>query len=160
MVTELYDSLAKALEQTRLISNGLHPLRLYETGLKEVLEDLFESYKRIYPQDLQLDYSKQFDIVDDNEANLIYRIIREAVFNALKHANANQICVTFKKKQNERVITIEDDGRGFLAKNSRNKGMGLKLLTYQSEQIGGQLKINSMPTHGTVITLVLSGIYD
>ncbi len=82
----------------------------------------------------------------------IYRIIQEAVNNALKYASADEIEVNISKEENQYHINITDNGKGFDA-NTVEMGNGLNNMKKRAREIGGTIKIKSSKK-GTIILLV------
>jgi signal transduction histidine kinase len=81
----------------------------------------------------------------------IYRIIQEAVNNALKYASADEIEVNILKEEGEYFIEIADNGVGF-DQASIEMGNGLNNMKKRTREIGGKLQIKSS-NHGTRIML-------
>ncbi len=82
----------------------------------------------------------------------IYRIIQEAVNNALKYASADEIEVNISKEENQYHINVTDNGKGFDT-NTIEMGNGLNNMKKRAREIGGTIKIKSSKK-GTVILLV------
>src|SRR5690606_21000145 len=72
----------------------------------------------------------------------IYRIIQEAVNNAIKHANASQIIVSVNQTQNSFEIKIEDNGKGFDVNLAQN-GNGLRTMKNRAEELNAIINFNS-----------------
>ncbi len=155
LLAHLHEYLIKALEQTRLVSYGLHPIRLNQYGLRDALDDLLKSYQKIYSPSLYLYYEDDFPVQDEKEANIMYRFIREAVFNALKHAEASSISVHCIQDESARIIKIEDDGKGLPESASSKQGMGMKIMDSLAEQMGRTLQIKTQPGKGTAVSCLL-----
>jgi len=82
----------------------------------------------------------------------IYRIIQEALNNALKYAHANEITVSILKKEEQLLIEIKDNGDGFnLEKIER--GNGLVNMQKRAEEINATLNIQSTEQVNTIISL-------
>jgi signal transduction histidine kinase len=80
-----------------------------------------------------------------------FRIVQEALTNALKHAKAKNIIVKGNiNTQNKYELSIEDDGRGFQPELTK-KGYGLKNISKRMNELGGTLDIDSKPGIGTTI---------
>ena len=82
----------------------------------------------------------------------LYRIIQEAVNNALKYAAAAHIAVHIEKASDAYQIRIEDDGIGFDT-NGETEGNGLKNMQKRARDIGAELEIDSEAGRGTVVKL-------
>lgn len=83
----------------------------------------------------------------------IFRVIQEAINNALKHANATKISISLNENQNNIIITIKDNGKGFDL-NNVTLGNGLKNIKSRIEEIGGTFTIDSSINTGTTITVI------
>jgi Signal transduction histidine kinase len=101
----------------------------------------------------------QHDIADDlrdhklgrEEKRNLYMMLKEAVNNALKYAEARQIRVEVKGTKERLVITVTDDGKGF-DMNGAAEGNGLKNMQSRSKEIGYRCSIRSAPGQGTLIS--------
>src|ERR1700757_3749848 len=74
-------------------------------------------------------------------------VVREAVSNAVRHANASMLAVTVKV-EDELYIEVVDDGRGI---PDQITGSGLANLRQRAQQVGGTFTIGSLPTGGAVV---------
>lgn len=81
-----------------------------------------------------------------------YRIIGEAVTNAVRHAGAAHVAVDMKREGGTLYAAVRDDGTGFTAQP--RAGLGLASMRARSEELGGTFEVTSGPT-GTVVTAVL-----
>ncbi len=91
----------------------------------------------------------------------LLRCAQEAVANALKHANANEIRICLEYKTDESHLTIADDGRGFEpveADSPSRPSFGLMHLRERASRIGAGLSIESTPGAGTTITISIPKI--
>ena len=84
----------------------------------------------------------------------IYRIIQEAINNAVKYAEASAIHVDISKHEDRMIIRIKDDGKGF-NEATINRGNGLNNMRKRSEDIKGQLTIHSEIDKGTVVEVII-----
>ena len=84
----------------------------------------------------------------------IYRIIQEAVNNAIKYANASTIEVSIDQSPNEMNVTISDNGQGFDIEKVE-RGNGLQNMTKRTKELGGDLKVVSSSDSGTKVILTL-----
>ncbi len=83
----------------------------------------------------------------------LYRVIQEAVNNAIKHADASKIKVSFEKVNNHFEVIISDNGKGIQNLN-RNSGNGMNNMHKRVADLGGELVMNSEPGKGTVLKIV------
>lgn len=88
----------------------------------------------------------------DTEAQIL-RIVREAVTNVVRHANASNVRVTLHAKGNEIQFCVEDDGLGFSPDESHNDGnsFGLSSMRERAKELGGFLWVYTQPEKGTQV---------
>jgi signal transduction histidine kinase len=85
----------------------------------------------------------------------IYRIVQEALNNAIKHARAHEILVMLDgSERNNLCLSISDDGVGFIPgsrEESQASGFGMKTMRERAETLGGRLQVISAPGRGTTV---------
>lgn len=91
--------------------------------------------------------------VDPATKRDLYLILREAVNNAVKYAEAHCIHVTFVARERSVRLEVKDDGKGFNTTSALRKGRGLRNLKERAERLGGRLVIASEPEGGTLVRL-------
>ena len=84
----------------------------------------------------------------------IYRIIQEAVNNALKYAEASEIKVHIEKLQQQFKIEILDNGKGFLLAEVEF-GNGINNIKKRAKEIGGEAEVHTIVREGTQILILL-----
>lgn len=105
----------------------------------------------------------RFDSPDDlPEQNLtaetrhhLFLIVKEALNNVARHANATEVWLRLKVGDGELQISVEDNGRGFGAESIRQFSNGLDNMKKRMEEIGGVFEMTSLPEAGTTIRLRL-----
>ena len=85
----------------------------------------------------------------------VYRVMQEAINNALKYANPNQIAIDVTKIDGKVSVKIIDNGVGFDLKTIE-KGNGLNNMQKRIEGIGGFFSMQSEVGRGTTISILLS----
>jgi PAS domain S-box-containing protein len=87
----------------------------------------------------------------DNVTQAFYRIAREALNNVIIHAEATQVNISLLNERHSVELRIQDDGRGFDPQDVPPGHMGISIMSERAAQIGGELRIESEPGHGTQI---------
>ncbi|MEZ0539957.1 ATP-binding protein [Fibrella arboris] len=82
----------------------------------------------------------------------LYFVMKEAINNLLKYAEASEVVVQIRQKQGQLRVTIADNGRGFNPQLTDNR-TGRQSMQQRAEAIGGQLLIESVPGRGTNVSL-------
>jgi two-component system, chemotaxis family, sensor kinase Cph1 len=88
----------------------------------------------------------------------LYRIVQEALTNAVKHAKASNVWIRAWREDLTQCCTIRDDGAGFKIRRgpgAPHKGLGLIAMRERVSAVGGTLQIESRPGHGTEISIRL-----
>jgi len=80
----------------------------------------------------------------------LYRIAQEAVRNAVEHGAAREVLIQITFGNREMVLTVQDDGKGFNTKTN-GQGMGLRIMRYRAQCIGGSCEVRPGPTQGTLV---------
>src|SRR5262249_18200755 len=95
---------------TRNLSRALHRVDVDAAGLVIGLQDLVD--REIWRTPCRLEVNPSFRIDNDFAAGHLYRIAREAVINANKHAQARQIIVKLERSRKGMILSVVDDGVG------------------------------------------------
>jgi two-component system, NarL family, sensor kinase len=94
--------------------------------------------------------------LDETTASLIYRVARESMHNAAKHAQPRKVDIRLARGQTHTVLTVIDDGRGFESTAETKAGhFGLKLIRDTVAEAGGTLLVDSLVGRGTRVELSL-----
>jgi signal transduction histidine kinase len=87
----------------------------------------------------------------------LYRIVQEALTNAVKHAKASNVWIRAWRENLVLCCSIRDDGGGFDSSQDHaapsRKGLGLIAMQERVTAIGGTLQIDSGPGHGTILSI-------
>jgi signal transduction histidine kinase len=93
-------------------------------------------------------------MLDEELETGVYRIVQEALTNAVNHGNATRAVVELIEEQRRINVLVRDNGAGF-DPNSATRGFGLLGMHERVELLGGELQVESAPGHGTNIAVVL-----
>jgi signal transduction histidine kinase len=149
LVEEVIQQSQRTVVDVRRLVHGLRPPALDQLGLVEAVRDMARSNG----DSLALTISTPPDGLPRLPAAVevnAYRIVLEALSNALRHAHARRCSVAFLTAQNMLVITVEDDGIGM--PNEYRAGVGLRSMRARAQEIGGELHVDPVHPHGTCIT--------
>lgn len=145
--------LKEIIDEIRNTIYDLRPMTFDDLGLKAAFESLIESFNEDRKYEVELDLE---DVSCETNIVLvtIYRIVQECLNNIVKHADATKISLTCKKKDNICYITISDNGNGFNKENyNKEKHFGILYIKERIKLLGGKIKLDSVPEHGTVISI-------
>jgi signal transduction histidine kinase len=86
----------------------------------------------------------------DEHKIYIYRLVQEALNNAVRHSGARNAKVVVERPAESIVVRVSDDGRGF--DPGRTRGMGILGMEERVKRLGGTLRVESQPGKGTTVT--------
>lgn len=89
--------------------------------------------------------------VDDEVADQLYHIAREAVTNACRHGAPAAVSIELGSDGSSWLLRVRDDGCGFDDAAPR-QGLGMHLMAYRTRRLGGELSVRSEPGAGTTVT--------
>src|SRR4030095_16648312 len=115
-----------AAADTRNLSRALHRIDVDAAGLVNALQDLVD--REIWKTPCRLQVRPSFHIQDDATAAQLYRIAREAVINANKHAQAREIVIKLEQTPQGMVMRVTDDGVGFPVEPKLKHGLGYHIM--------------------------------
>jgi signal transduction histidine kinase len=89
--------------------------------------------------------------LDDGAATHLYRIAQEAFTNAIRHGRVTQVTIDLATSEGTLTLSVQDNGRGFDERNASNNGLGLKLMRYRAQMLGGDVTISNNKGGGVVV---------
>ncbi len=141
-----------AMKEVKNLSYQLRPGTLDMLGLVPSLQTLIQFLNEQTETEIQLVYDLDEDRRFSPKMELhLYRIVQEAVNNAIKYADASKITVKLKEEPDGLHIHVIDNGFGF-EPDEVKRGLGLKHMKERAQLIGGYLRVNSSPGTGTRIS--------
>jgi two-component system sensor histidine kinase UhpB len=146
------EGIAEAAEGVRRIAQALRPPALDEAGLVAALEALVRSLRRAHGLDIELSAARTPGRLDADAELALYRIVQEALANAVRHSGASRIAVSLEADERAVRVGIADDGRGFPTDHTQDqngRGLGLVGMRERARNAGGMLEIESAPGEGT-----------
>jgi hypothetical protein len=140
------------------LNNSLMPLVLQDFGLEAGLRQLIGQYQLVSAGDIYFYSDLEARRFDPGFEMGVYRVVQEAIGNAVKHARAGQVSVQLTHNQRTLLVMVEDDGQGFdpkAAGQGPRKSYGLLNMKFRVESLGGTLLLDSQPGRGCTINIEL-----
>ncbi len=136
----------------------LRPPRLAEDGLVATVQKDLEVLGRAHGLKADLRVHDTPELTSTVETEL-YRIVQEALNNAVHHARAESVVVDVEASDGGVTITVRDDGVGFdpAARVIRERRLGLTSMRERAEALGGKLTVESVPGAGTTVRAAVPG---
>jgi signal transduction histidine kinase len=146
-VRQAIEHIEQEIANLRAIITELRPAALDELGLASAISSLIERQREHCEPAIEDDIAladprpDQPRLTPELETT-IYRIVQEALTNALKHAHATQVGVTVAEENGEVVVEVRDDGAGFRP-DAATRGYGLIGMRERVQLAGGRLEIDT-----------------
>ncbi len=161
-ITELKRMTDNVLENLHRLAMDLRPASLDHLGLVAALRQYVETFNHQHSLTVQFE-ATGFDnkrLPPAVETNL-YRIVQEALTNIVRHAQATHIGVLLKRRDDQMVTIVEDNGIGFDPEVAGQSGrLGLLGMRERAEMLGGTLIVESAAGKGTTIFVEVPNVYS
>jgi PAS domain S-box-containing protein len=152
-VEEVIGLVNNAIDNTRTLARGLSPVGTGRGDLGAAIEALGARMGERFG--IHVSYDLDFDEplrLSETAAAHVYRIVQEALTNGVRHSAADEIAIRLKTSDGELHLRVDDNGRGFaLTPSNHPDGLGLKIMRYRAQMLGGDLVIESAPNGGTSV---------
>jgi len=139
----VFDASPDAMRMIR----GLLPPELDHQGLCSALRSVFRDIREVYGFAVHARLDRVGGDLDAVAALALYRIVQEAVTNAVRHSQVHEATVTLSKQDDLVVAVISDEGRGFEFDGHH----GLISMQERATIVGGALTVCSTPGRGTTV---------
>ncbi len=151
-LTEATWLVEELLTQIRDLALALRPGMLDDLGIVPTLSWYLTEYAQRTGVKCTLDAASLSERLPAEVELVLYRIVQEALTNSARHADAGHVNVCLSFQPGIIRATVEDDGRGFEA---RQGGLGLLGMQERAETLGGRVEIQSRPGAGTRVTVTI-----
>ncbi len=151
--------LETAIAEVRALSTRLRPTILDDLGLEAALRSHLERSRARAELALDADIALAQRRLDPAVETACFRIVQEAMTNAVRHAGATRLAVALRVDDGELVLSVRDDGRGFdlaaaARRAARGESAGLSGMEERAQLAGGRLEMTTAPGRGTEVRAV------
>jgi two-component system, NarL family, sensor histidine kinase DegS len=129
----------------------LRPMMLDDLGLGPTLARYAETVRERSGADVRLACRGLEGRLEPYQEVMLFRAVQELVGNALRHGGASEVKVQVDVVDPEVRVWVEDNGKGFEAREAFDKGLGLKLIRDRVEMLGGSLDVHTSAGQGSRI---------
>lgn len=142
---QLYDSMHAMIPRLR-------PLALDDLGLAAAVADLVDDWRqRAVSIRFELGANDVPDALSDAVKIAAYRIVQEAISNAIRHGQPGNVAVTLQQRDDALLISVSDDGRGLPDDAMATPQFGLRGMRERAEALGGDMRIGARDGGGTLL---------
>lgn len=152
-ISSLKEMVRGALTEVRRIIYDLRPMALDDLGLVPTLKKYLETIED-YNAGVRLNFQSRGNELrlPNNHESSIFRLVQEAVSNAIRHGKATYIDVDVEWMKEQLIMTVKDNGSGFDQSIVKKQSFGLIGMKERIELVRGDFNIHSSPGNGTVLT--------
>jgi signal transduction histidine kinase len=153
MILKASKNIVNVINEIRQLSRSLMNPSIDDLGLMDAINDLIDSVNATKKIFVKLKMASNLEqVLSPYNKLMVYRILQEALNNAMKHSNASNVLIHIKKKEKNIDIIVKDNGIGFNIATVK-KGMGLKNIQNRVYLVNGHLKIDSAPGNGCTLDI-------
>jgi PAS domain S-box-containing protein len=148
---ELRKQTADLSNDVQALSHQLHTSKLEYLGVVSGIKSWCKEFGE--RQAMEIDFKSDVSTVVPFDVGIsLFRVLQEALQNALKHSGVKRIEVQLREVSNEIHLTVTDLGRGFDVEAAiRGQGVGLTSMRERVRLVNGTITIESKPMGGTTI---------
>ena len=140
----------------RRLSHDLYPPLLDQAGLPNAVQTYCEQFSDASGIPISCEADENARVVSRGVALGLFRIVQEALGNAVKHAHASRISVRVTRSGDSVSLVVSDDGVGFdRSRLSTERGLGLITMQDRATQLAGHFECETAPGAGTAIRVVM-----
>jgi PAS domain S-box-containing protein len=152
VASEISSELHQLVFRTKEISASLFPALLIDEDFSLVIQDLAERTQERFDVRISCNLSLAATAMNSERNLHLYRIIEEAIDNAIQHGKANRIQIHLDvDAEKKHRLTIWDNGLGIPANLSGNRGLGIRFMEYRAKLLGGKLSVQAHSKGGTLV---------
>jgi signal transduction histidine kinase len=152
VIQHAQERIAEIARDVQGLSHRLHSSKLDYLGLVSAANSFCRDVAQ--QSKVRVDFShRDVPRTLPKEVNLcLFRVLQEALQNAVKHSGSKQFRVTLARTENRLELTVSDDGAGFdLKRAASGKGLGLISMRERLQLVEGEISIHSKPGAGTTV---------
>ena len=152
------EMLAQSVQGLRWIVRDLHPPILGQSGLVPAIQDYISNIERYDKISCHLELRGTVIRLDSSTERGVYYVAREALTNVKKHADALDIRVFIEYQDDNLIVKISDNGKGFDLSAYNPSDMdhvGVRSMNERAMMLNGSVVINSKPGEGTSVKLTV-----
>ncbi len=152
-VEDVISLVNNAIESTRTLARGLSPVSGEHGGLAAALQALATRASHRYGVHVDFDTDLEEPLrLNEAATTHVYRIVQEALTNVIRHSFASAVEIRLRTSGGELHLCVDDDGRGFPQPPPESSGgLGLKMMRYRAQMLGGELTIETGTLGGASI---------
>ena len=152
MLRELYENVADLSDDIRHLAYQYHPSILDDLGLGTALRSLCEDFAKYEAVSVTWELPERGRKFSQAVATCLYRVAQESLRNVSRHAQASKVHLDLREDEQEIILSIRDNGRGFEVGGLLSRGLGFVSMKERVRLVGGTLWVDGQPGQGTTVS--------
>ncbi len=144
--------LERAAVEVRTISHTLSSSTLRELGIEAALAEIVADVNSAGTTRFLLETDRGAPGLHHELSLALFRVAQELILNVIRHAGASETTIRLVLHQKSVLLMVEDNGVGFDLDDKRH-GMGTRNIEARIGALGGTVRFDSQPGHGTTVTV-------
>jgi len=139
-------------KDVQALSHRLHSSKLEYLGITAAAKSFCKEFSEQHKVRVDFRYSDIPHSLPAEVSLVLFRVLQEALQNAVKHSRAREFSVELRGARDESLLIVSDQGIGFdQTETMKGRGLGLISMRERLQLVGGNLAIESKPGHGTTV---------
>lgn len=160
ILDEIGQLTGEIIDTTRSLIFETRPPMLNELGFVSAIEWLIDKCQNQHGIEIEYGHDSFSEVPDEHSKLFLFRVLRELLFNIVKHARAKNAKITLTREDDGIRLIVQDNGIGFDFSNQEtgftaNRGFGLFSIRERLRNLGGKLEIESEQGNGTQIAVIV-----
>ncbi len=152
---EITSQIKEADQYARELARGLVPVEFESEGLVAALDRLTSHAEKLFRITCSFSSNGTIELEDSTHVTHLYRIAQEAVSNAVKHGDADEVRIQLVSSEDRIRLRIDDNGTGFTEEWDEKGGLGVRIMQFRASLIGANLEISDSGMGGARVTCTI-----
>jgi PAS domain S-box-containing protein len=142
----------EAMTHASGLARDLATLDLKQKTITEALDHLAAHARELFEISCNFKFLGEVPALEPSVVMQLYKIAQEALTNAIKHGKATRVDIALCVENQSLLLTVQNNGVPFPDMHGRSTGMGLRIMSYRANLIGGEVDIKANGSDGSLVT--------
>ena len=154
MTRRIRQALTETMSSVQRIASELRPAALDDFGLVAAIESDAQTFEQRTGIECDLSFPDDSVSLGADVDAAIYRIVQEAMTNVARHSDASRLEIRLRKRPDEMLVEIRDDGKGLPSPKLRDRtSLGIAGMRERARRIGATLEVQGIEGQGTIVSV-------
>jgi two-component system sensor histidine kinase DegS len=140
------------INHTHDLAHCFSSMDLQGDDLCFLIKKLSTSVKQTFPVVCRFQAVGVIPVLPAEMTAQLYKIVQESISNAIKHAKAKKVLVSLARQRGKLILQVKNDGVPFPIERAPSRRMGLRIMNYRAQTLGGTFDIRPNGRSGALVT--------